>query len=176
MVRRITSVWIQPVRPITQSNDMPVNGCVSGCAPNTKCHGGVWEISSRKPAHHVWTGPAYSAEAQLSVSETVMLPPGAGCDGLLMSSLASRTAALIDEAITDLCWDLHPKPAALTSPSTSPSLERPNHPHTPGISESTLSIAPITAPNFAIPPAIPAILVWSVFRPPFVVLICVRMA
>src|ERR1022692_2811971 len=78
MVRRITSVWIQPVRPITQSNDMPVNGCVSGCAPNTKCHGGVWEISSRKPAHHIWTGPAYSAKAQLFVSETVMLPLGAG--------------------------------------------------------------------------------------------------
>src|ERR1035441_312611 len=39
MVRRITSVGVQPVMPVTQSNDMPVNGCVSGCTPNTKYHG-----------------------------------------------------------------------------------------------------------------------------------------
>src|ERR1019366_9073023 len=39
MVGRITSVWVQPAKPIGQSNDMPVNGCVSGCASSTKWHG-----------------------------------------------------------------------------------------------------------------------------------------
>ena len=41
---------------------------------------GVWEASSRKPAHHVWTCPAYSAEAQLFVGEVVMFlrEPDAG--------------------------------------------------------------------------------------------------
>jgi len=39
MVGRITSVSSRPANPIGQWINMPVNGCVSGCAPNIKCRG-----------------------------------------------------------------------------------------------------------------------------------------
>ena len=40
-------------------------------------------------------------------------------DGLPMFSSPARRMAAIDAAITDLCWDLHPKSPALASPSMS---------------------------------------------------------
>jgi hypothetical protein len=54
--------------------------------------------------------------ASLTLSVTTDVSRG---DGLLMASRARRTAAMIGAVITDLCWDLHLKPPALASPSTS---------------------------------------------------------